>query len=106
MRVKLISFVLTAIFSVAVHAGDTDPERRHPSDAGRSAVITSKIKAELAQYPESALTKVEVEVDDSGKVTLVGVVTSQHEADGAVEIAHAVKGVTGVTSRIDIKPKS
>jgi hyperosmotically inducible protein len=68
----------------------------------KDSVITTKIKTELAAEKLSSLVKISVETDDKGVVVLSGTATDQAAIDKAVKIAHSVKGVTSVESRIKV----
>jgi hyperosmotically inducible protein len=106
MKIKLAStcFVIgTALAAVAAHAADGDTDRMHPIAFVKDSVITTKIKAKLAEEKLSTLTHVKVDTDAKGAVVLGGNVTSQGEADKAVSIARATEGVTSVKSSIQIK---
>ncbi|HEX4330065.1 MAG TPA: BON domain-containing protein [Burkholderiales bacterium] len=64
--------------------------------------ITTKIKAEYVKDKTVSATKIKVITEDHGVVTLGGKAKSQAEVDRAVTIAKGVKGVTDVTSNIEI----
>jgi hyperosmotically inducible protein len=70
--------------------------------AVKDSVITTKIKTQLAAEKLSSLVKISVETDDKGVVVLTGTAASQAAIDKAVSIAHGVKGVSSVESRIKI----
>jgi hyperosmotically inducible protein len=84
-------------------AADTDTDRTHPLTYVKDSVITTKIKAKLADEKMSSLTKIRVDTDSKGEVSLSGRVPTQDAADKAVAIARATEGVTAVTSTIKIK---
>jgi hyperosmotically inducible protein len=66
-------------------------------------VITTKIKAELAEEKLSSLVRINVDTDNKGMVVLSGNAANQLAIDRAVKIAHGVKGVTSVQNDIKIK---
>ncbi|MGO4378339.1 BON domain-containing protein [Pseudoduganella sp. RAF53_2] len=82
-----------------------DKTREKSADASLAmsdTMITTKVKAEMAADPVVKAMDVHVETQ-GGVVMLSGFVPSKTEADKAVEIARAVKGVTDVKSSIQVK---
>jgi len=69
------------------------------------AVITTKIKAEFAKDKQVSALNVMVKTDDKGVVTLSGNAKSKAEADQAVKIARATKGVSSVRNDIKVVAK-
>ena len=69
----------------------------------KDSVITTKVKAGLAEDKMSSLAHISVDTDHKGKVTLSGTAESKSAADKAVTIARAVTGVTSVRNRIHVK---
>jgi hyperosmotically inducible protein len=97
-------FVIGALFApVAVHAADGDSDRTHPGAFVKDSVITTKVKAKLAEEKMSSLVHVKVDTDANGAVVLSGKVKTQAEADKAVSLARGTEGVTSVKSTIQIK---
>jgi len=90
---------------VIAHAGDADSDRSHPMTFVKDSVITTKIKAKLAEEKLRTLVHVKVDTDSKGAVVLSGNVRTQEMADKAVAIAQGTEGVTSVTSKIKIKVK-
>jgi hyperosmotically inducible periplasmic protein len=82
-------------------AGTSD--RSHPKAFVKDSVITTKIKAELAEEKMSSLAHIRVDTDSQGAVVLRGRVKTQEEADKAVSIARETEGVTSVKSNIKVK---
>ena len=108
MKVKLaaVCFVIGTLFvPLAVQAQDasTDGDRTHPVAFVKDSVITTKIKAKLADEKMSSLAHIKVDTHSKGAVVLSGKVRSQEEADRAVSIARDTEGVTSVKSRLHIK---
>lgn len=98
------SFVIgTLLAPVAAHAADQDSDRTHPMTFVKDSVITTKVKAKLAEEKMSSLVHVRVDTDAKGVVVLRGTVKTQEEADKAVSIARGAEGVTSVTSKIRVK---
>jgi hyperosmotically inducible protein len=87
---------------VAAHA-DTDSDRSHPGTFVKDSVITTKVKAKLAEEKMSSLVHIDVDTDNRGAVVLSGKTKTQRDADRAVSIARATDGVTSVTSNIVIQ---
>lgn len=88
---------------VATHAADPDSDRGHPMTFVKDSVITTKIKAKLADEKMSSLTHIKVDTDSNGVVVLSGKVSTQAEADKAVSIARDTEGVTSVKNHIRVK---
>ena len=109
MKIKLATtcFVIgTLLAPVAVHAADPGSDRTHPVTFVKDSVITTKIKAKLAEEKMSSLTHIKVDTDNKGAVVLRGKVKTQEEADKAVSIARETEGVTSVKSSIRVKGTS
>jgi hyperosmotically inducible protein len=106
MKITLASscFVLATVLTpVAAFAGDSDSDRAHALTFVADSVITTKVKAKLADEHMSSLARIGVDTDAKGAVVLSGSARSQKDADMAVSIARATEGVTSVTSTITIK---
>jgi hyperosmotically inducible protein len=106
MKIKLATtcFVIgTLLAPVAAHAADRESDRAHPMTFVKDSVITTKIKARLADEKMSTLTHIKVDTDAKGVVVLSGNVRTQEEADKAASIARETEGVTSVESNIRIK---
>ena len=106
MNTKLAaSFVVVDALMLPIvgFGDDADSDRSSPKAYVKDSVITTKIKAELAEEKLSSLVHISVDTDNKGMVTLSGTAASQNAADKAVSIARAVKGVTDVQSNIRIK---
>lgn len=106
MKIKLATtcFVIgTLLAPIAAYAADSDSDRSHPMTFVKDSVITTKIKAKLADEKMSSLAHIKVDTDRKGAVVLSGKVRTQEEADKAVSIARETEGVTSVKSKIRIK---
>ena len=106
MKLKLATacFVIgTLMVPAAVFAADSDSDRAHPMTFVKDSIITTKIKAKLADEKLSTLKHIKVDTDAKGAVVLRGRVKNQEEADKAVSIARETEGVTSVKSDIRIK---
>jgi hyperosmotically inducible protein len=108
MKIKFAAagFIIVALIApVMAHAEDSDIDRTHPMTYVKDSVITTKIKAKLAEEKMRTLVHVKVDTDSKGGVVLSGNVRTQKMADKAVAIAQGTEGVTSVTSKIEIKVK-
>jgi hyperosmotically inducible protein len=106
MKISIASscFVLATVLTpVAAFAADSDTDRAHPLTFVADSVITTKVKAKLADEHMASLTRVGVDTDAKGAVVLSGNVKSQKDADKAISIARETEGVTSVTSTIQVK---
>jgi hyperosmotically inducible protein len=106
MNTKLAASCLLAgalMLPIAGYTADSDSDRSSPKAYVKDSVITTKIKAQLAEEKVSSLVRIKVDTDNKGMVTLSGTAASQNAADKAVSIAGAVKGVTSVQNNIKIK---
>jgi len=105
MNTKLAAISIVAgalMLPIAGYTADSDTDRSSPKVFVKDSVITTKIKAELAEEKLSSLVHIKVDTDKNGKVFLSGTAKTQSAADKAVVIARAVKGVTSVDSQIKI----
>jgi len=105
MNTKLAASIFVAgalMLPIAGYSADGDSDRSSPKAFVKDSVITTKIKAELAEEKLSSLVRINVDTDNKGMVSLSGTAASQAAADKAVSIARAVKGVTSVESHIKI----
>jgi len=108
MKIKLATslFVIgTLLAPFAVHAADTstDTDRTHPKTFVKDSVITTKVKAGLAEEKIGSLMHIRVDTHGHGAVVLTGKVRTKEEADKAVSIARGTEGVTSVKSKIRVK---
>jgi hyperosmotically inducible protein len=106
IELAIVCFVIGTLFvPVAVHAADaaSDTDRTHPVAFVKDSVITTKIKAKLADEKVSSLAHIKVDTHSKGAVVLSGKVRTQEEADKAVSIARETEGVTSVKSNLRIK---
>ena len=88
---------------IASFAADSDADRKQPMTFVKDSVITTKVKAKLAEEKMSSLVRIKVDTDSKGVVVLGGTTKTQEQADKAVSIARATEGVTSVTSTIVVK---
>jgi len=94
----LFSFALTLLWACASTTGRT---------AGAmvdDATIADTIRAKTVEDKELSILKINTDVFN-GNVTLLGVVPNKHAEDRLLEIAHSVKGVKSVTSKLMIQER-
>jgi hyperosmotically inducible periplasmic protein len=106
MNAKLAASLLVTgalMLPVAGHAADSDSDRSSPSAFVKDSVITTKIKAELAEQKLSSLLHISVDTDKKGMVVMKGTAETKEAADRAVAIARGVDGVTSVKSSIRVR---
>ncbi len=106
MKSKLATscFIIgTLLASIAAFAADGDTDRKHPATYVEDSVITTKVKAKLANEKMSSLVHIKVDTDAKGAVTLSGTARTKEQADKAASIARETEGVTSVKSTIQIK---
>ena len=92
--------VIGAILSPAIAFADSDSDRSHPMIFVKDSVITTKVKAKLADEKMGTLAHISVDTDAKGAVVLSGKAKTQKDADKAVSIARSTEGVTSVSSTI------
>jgi len=105
MNTKLAATLLVAgalMLPIAGYTADSDSDRSSPKTFVKDSVITTKIKAELAEEKVSSLVRISVDTDNHGMVTLSGTAKSKNAANKAVSIARGVEGVTSVENHIRI----
>jgi hyperosmotically inducible protein len=106
MNMKLVTTTLLAgalVLPIAGHtASDSDSDRSSPKAFVKDSVITTKIKAKLAEEKLASAVQIKVDTDRKGIVTLSGMAMTQEEADKAVSIARRVEGVVAVENNIQI----
>jgi hyperosmotically inducible protein len=106
MKITIASSCLvlaTVLVPAAAFAGDPDSDRAHPMTFVADSVITTKVKAKLADEKMGSLARIGVDTDAKGAVALSGTARTQNEADKAVALARGTEGVTSVTSTIQVK---
>jgi hyperosmotically inducible protein len=76
--------------------------QQSPGTLMKDSAITAKIKAAQAADATVRATRINVETDNNGVVTLSGTARSQAEIDRAVELARGIEGVTSVNNRMTL----
>ena len=99
-----ICFVIGALMAPVIgYTADSDTDRSHPKTFVKDSVITTKVKAKLAEEKISSLVHIRVDTDSKGVVWLSGTAESQDSVDKAVSIARDTEGVSSVENHIKIK---
>ena len=88
--------------ALALVACAPTPTREGTGEFVDDAVITTKVKAALVDDPVTKAREISVKTF-KGDVQLSGFVSSQTEADRAVVVARAVKGVKAVENDMRVK---
>lgn len=70
----------------------------------KDSVITTKVKAKLAEKHLSTLAKIKVDTDDNGVVWLSGRAPTQDAVDMATMIAKNTDGVKSVHNDVAVQP--
>ncbi len=91
-----------AVFLVSMAGCASSGTQRSTGEYIDDATITAKVKAAILNDPKTKVLEIKVETY-KGEVQLSGFVSSQDEADRAVELAHGVKGVTSVKNNMILK---
>jgi hyperosmotically inducible protein len=105
MKTKLVAacFVIgTLLAPVAAFSVEGTADRSHPTAFVKDSVITTKVKAKLAEEKMASLVNIKVDTDANGAVLLSGKVKTREEADKALSIARDTEGVTSVKSKIKV----
>lgn len=109
MYSKIISALLVSSLMVIPAVGYSQsqnaPNAAPKASVGEKiddAVITTKIKAEMAKDKEVSAMNIKVDTD-KGVVQLSGIAKSKAEAEKAVVIARSVKGVASVKNDIVVQ---
>ena len=103
MKTRLATslIVLGSIFApFAAHAADGDRDKLLSRDFVKDSVITTKIKARLAEEKLSSTMRISVDTDNKGVVQMTGTAKTQSEIDRAGVIAKNTEGVTSVENKI------
>jgi hyperosmotically inducible protein len=94
-------FGLTSSLSmIALAAPPMDSDTSHPGNFVADSVITTKVKAKLAEKHLSTLADIRVDTDHDGVVWLSGKAPTQDASDLAKMIAKDTDGVRNVHNRI------
>jgi hyperosmotically inducible protein len=103
-KLTVTAFVVgTMLVSLTAYA-DGDSDRSSVKSYANDAVITTKIKAKLADAKLRTLIHVSVDTENNGAVVLTGTARSQEGVDRAGAIATATEGVVSVENDIKVVP--
>jgi osmotically-inducible protein OsmY len=101
-RILSVLFLALPLGLVAGCASTDTRERQPVGEYIDDSVITAKVKAAIAGDPDVSVLEVSVETYN-GLVQLSGFVSSQAQANRAIEIARGVSGVKGVRNDMRIR---
>jgi hyperosmotically inducible periplasmic protein len=101
-KIAIACLVMGACAPLLSYGADTDADRSSPKAFVKDSVITTKVKAKLAEEKASSLVHIRVDTDNQGIVYLSGTAKSQAAIDRAVTIARGVEGVVSVHNDIRI----
>ncbi len=105
MKIKFAAACFLAgasVLPVAGYTADSDTDRLSATAYVKDSMITTKIKARLAEEKLASAVHIKVDTDNSGVVTLSGTAATQEEADKAVSIARNVERVVTVINNIKV----
>ena len=105
MNIRIAAACILAgalVLPVTGYSADADSDRESPKAFVEDSIITTKIKAKLAEERIASAVQIKVDTDSHGVVTLSGTAKSQAEADRAAAIARNTEGVSAVESNIKI----
>ena len=94
----LLGLVLSLFYACASTTG------RSAGTLVDDATIADTIRAKIVEDKELSILKIDTDVF-SGNVVLLGTVPTKHAEERLLEIAHGVKGVKSVTSKLTIRQK-
>lgn len=97
-----LSAVFLAVSLVSVAGCASTPTQQSTGEYIDDSVITSKVKAAILEDPMTKVLEIKV-TTFKGEVQLSGFVSSQAEANRAVELARGVEGVKSVQNNMQIK---
>ena len=89
--------------SIAIADAPAGPDTSHPGNFVKDSVITTKVKAKLAEKHMSTLTNIQVDTDNNGIVWLSGKAPTKDASDLAEMIAKDTDGVKGVRNNIVVR---
>lgn len=104
LLVAAVACSFTAVAPLAALASSApDSMNGQPPVVLTDSSIKSSIKAQFASDSYKGLSRIDVDVDHHGIVSLEGKVPSQDAADRAISIARATDGVREVKSELKVK---
>lgn len=99
---KLILTGLIAVSAAYLPVAMADADSAAVGSYVKDSVITTKVKAKLAEKHLSTLTKIQVDTDRQGVVWLSGMAPTKDASDLAEVIAKNTDGVTQVHNKIQV----
>ncbi len=97
-------FVIGSMLApVAAYAADSDTDRNKPATYVADSVITTKIKAKLAEEHLGSMGHIKIDTDKNGVVWMTGTANTQEEVNQAVAIAKNTEGVKSVHSDLKVQ---
>jgi hyperosmotically inducible protein len=90
------------LLPLSVYAADAATTSATATTYVKDSVITTKVKANLADAKMESLIHISVDTDAKGMVTLSGTAPTRGASDRAAMIAGKVEGVTSVDNKIQI----
>src|SRR5471032_1613731 len=105
MKIKTAAACFLAgalVLPVTGYTADNDSDSLSPKAFLSDSMITSKVKAKLAEEKLASAVQIQVVTDNRGVVTLSGTANTQDEADRAASIARNVEGVAAVENNIKV----
>jgi len=106
MNCKLATafFVIGSVVTpMTAFAADSDTDRSQVGNYIKDSVITTKIKAKLAEEHLGSMDHIKVDTDKSGIVWMSGTANTQEEVNRAVAIAKNTEGVKSVNSQLTVQ---
>ncbi len=106
MKVLMLAAMLAGtgtLASIAIADPPAGPDTSHPGIFVKDSVITTKVKAKLAEKHMSTLTNIQVDTDNNGVVWLSGKAPTKDASDLAEMIAKDTDGVRGVHNNIVVR---
>jgi hyperosmotically inducible protein len=98
------ALALSAISIAPAFADQTnDSDTSHPGAFVKDSIVTTKVKAKLAEKHLSTLANIQVDTDNSGIVWLSGKAPTKDASDLAEMIAKDTDGVRHVHNRIVVQ---
>jgi hyperosmotically inducible protein len=103
-RLATALFVIASVATpMTAFAADSDADRSQVGTYVKDSVITTKIKAKLAEEHLGSMDHIKVDTDNSGIVWMTGTANTQEEVNRAVTIAKTTEGVKSVNSKLTVQ---
>jgi hyperosmotically inducible periplasmic protein len=104
MKYLILASMLTASVVCAPMVLADEPGASSDHHYVKDSVITTKVKAKLAEKHLTTLTRIKVDTDDNGVVWLSGRAPTQDAVDLASMIAKNTDGVKSVHNDVVVEP--